>query len=761
MTVISRRRILQTLAAVAVSPRGRQALAPAAVAADDRILVGGRELEIHIVSASALTTRITVVPAKEPQTVPDDGSLVERQWPAPLARIARLPFDAVGSGELKIRSTDRGNAAFALQIESRDGRVAQRLSLDAASGVLTFSLGDGPVLALGEGGPQFDRRGSTDAMRSGQGGYQLRTHGGRVPVPFLIGTSGWSIFFHHPSGAFDFTGTDGRFQPGTVDAALPLDLFVTVAGEPAQLLAEYARLTGFPAMPPLWAFGYQQSHRTLASRDEILQEAKTFREKRLPCDTMIYLGTGFCPSGWNTDNGEFAFNRAVFSDPPAVIRQLHDDHFRVVLHVVLEGRRLRGTIDEPCTAAPLPSGRTGDGHWPDDRQVSCYWPVHKQLMDVGIDGFWPDQGDGLDAPSRLARNRMYWDGQRLYRPDERPFALHRNGHAGMQRYAAFLWSGDVYSTWETLATHVPVAINSGLSGIPFWGTDIGGFVPTKELTGELYVRWFQVGAFCPLFRAHGRTWKLRLPWGWNTGQLGPDEITTSASGAANPDPSELHNAAVEPICRKYLELRYRLLPYLYTAVREAHDTGLPIIRALWLHYADDPTANGRGDEYLWGRDMLVAPVTEKGAQARRVYLPRGSSWYDWWTNTRYDGGREIAREVDLETMPIFVRAGAIVPLGPVKQYTSEPVEGPLTVQIYPGADGTFTLYEDDGHSLDYERGDWMGVEMRWIEASRRLTLRLARGSRMRGPSRRIQLQIAGRRGSRQTIFDGRPLEIPL
>ena len=136
---------------------------------------------------------------------------------------------------------------------------------------------------------------------------------------------------------------------------------------------------------------------------------------------------------------------------------------------------------------------------------------------MGVDGFWPDQGDGLDAASRLNRNRMYWEGSQLWRPDERPFALHRNGYAGMQRYAAYLWTGDVRSRWETLKTHVPVAVNTGLSGIPYWGTDIGGFIPTSEYTGELHVRWFQFGAFCPSFRAHGRHWHLRLPWGWDGG----------------------------------------------------------------------------------------------------------------------------------------------------------------------------------------------------------------------------------------------------
>jgi dienelactone hydrolase len=290
---------------------------------------------------------------------------------------------------------------------------------------------------------------------------------------------------------------------------------------------------------------------------------------------------------------------------------------------------------------------------------------------------------------------MYYEGSQALRPNQRVFALHRNGHAGMQGFAAFLWSGDVYTTWETLKTHVLVAVNTGLTGIPYWGTDIGGFVPTKEYTGELHVRWFQFGAFCPLFRAHGRTWHLRLPWGWNTGKLGHNEISNYTGGAANPEESELHNAAVEPICKKYLELRSRLTPYLYSAVCEMHETGLPVMRALWLHYPDDATAVLRGDQYLWGRELLVAPVVEKGASTRNVYLPCGD-WYDFWTEERMAGGREVSKAVDLATMPLYVRAGAILPLGPVKQYTEEVVDAPLTFVIYPGADGSFTWYEDDG-----------------------------------------------------------------
>ena len=205
-----------------------------------------------------------------------------------------------------------------------------------------------------------------------------------------------------------------------------------------------------------------------------------------------------------------------------------------------------------------------------------------------MDGWWPDEGDELPPPSRLARNQMYWEGSQLFQPNTRPFSLHRNGYAGMQRYV-WLWSGDTLSTWKTLAAQIMVGISTGLSGIPYWGTDTGGFVPTKELSAELFVRWFQFSAFCPSFRCHGRTWKLRLPWGWNLGTYEPGEYDGQFESATLPPSQDLHNTAVEGICRKYLNLRYQLLPYLYSTVAETHETGLPIMRALWIYYPQDTT----------------------------------------------------------------------------------------------------------------------------------------------------------------------------
>ena len=701
-------------------------------------------VEIQISSVSAHTFRISVYPLNNgaEKSIPFDGSLVQESWGAPAARLrAETGREFVlGSFRLKVSFHP-----VSITVTSELGAVIQQFVWDENTGVLSFLTGSAPLFGLGEGGPQFDRRGSTDAMRSGQGGYKLRTHGGRVPIPWIIGASGWAIFFHQPFGTFDLNGAHAKFQPASGSAALPLDLFFVASPDPATIMAEYARITGHAEMPPLWSFGYQQSHRTLASREEVLAEAKTFREKKLPCDALIYLGTGFCPSGWNTENGSFVWNSRVFPDPKQMLDELHKDNFRAVMHVVILSDRLHGTVHDPCSISRF-----------DEEEASCHWDAHRKDFAQGVDGWWPDEGDPLDSRSRLVRNRMYWEGPQLDRPRERPYALHRNGYAGMQRYASFLWSGDVYSTWETLKTHVPIALNTALSGIPYWGTDIGGFVPTPEFTAELYVRWFQFGAFCPLFRSHGRAWKLRLPWGWNTGDPGPVEIN-NYNGAAIPDASQLHDARVEPICRKYLELRYRMLPYLYSAVHECATKGMPIMRALWLHFPDDPKAVECGDQYLWGRSVLVAPVVEKGATTRRVYLPR-SNWYDFWSGERLAGGREISRPVNLETMPLFVREGSILPLGPVKQFSAEKVDEPLAISIYPGADASFLLYEDDGTSFDYRKGEWMGTQMAWDDTRKILGLRLAPGSRMSSPkSRAIKVQLA--EVTRNITFDGKPVEV--
>jgi len=742
-TGCNRRRVLKQLAAVSASLALPRPIVALHAGADEAV----KDFEVRITRVSDHTVRWMVLPVHDRKAtqVALDGSLVPTALDGPVTLLSRHSLSrSIETGQMKIHAS---LDPLSMTISSAAGIQIQTLSIDRSNGIVSFATGNWPLLGLGEGGHQFDRRGSVDSMVSGQGGYKLETHGGRVPIPWIIGTQGWALFFHQPYGTFDLTGSVSKFIPKNSKANFPLDLFFVASSDPGTILREYVRLTGHPELPALWTLGYQQSHRTLANRDEVLVEAKTFREKKLPCDALIYLGTGFCPSGWNTENGSFSWNSRVFSDPAKMINELHKENFRVVLHDVILTARLRGSVHDLCKLSEF-----------DEEQASCYWDAHRKNFALGVDGWWPDEGDPLDVPSRLVRNRMHWEGPQLDRPNERPYALHRNGYAGMQRYASFLWSGDVYSEWETLKTQVPIAINTSLSGIPYWGTDVGGFVPTKEFTAELFVRWFQFGAFCPLFRAHGRTWKLRLPWGWNTGDPGPVEIR-NYNGAAIPDASELHNDKVEPICRKYLELRYRMLPYIYSAVRQCTQSGMPVMRALWLHYPDDPKAVACPDQFLWGRDILVAPVVEKEATTRTVYLPRGT-WYDFWTGEKFDGGREIERSVDLSTLPLFTRAGAILPLGPVKQYTSEKVDAPTQVTIYPGADGSFLLYEDDGISFDYRKGAWMGMELNWADARRTLTLRLAPRSRMLPPAHR-KFEVRVENSSRTIVFDGKPLDISM
>lgn len=711
-----------------------------------QISIAGRPVELLIAGVSPHTVRISLVPLRQDgreTSAPNSIALAERQWPEPTARLKTVDGErTIKLGNLQVRVS---TGPLTLTIEDNTGTLVQQLRINQETGAVSFRRGNAPILGLGEGGQQFDRRGAFYPMRSGQGAWQLEYLGGRVPMPWLIGTEGWAMLVHQPLGTFDLSGQDALFEPQPSARRLPLDIFV-VSGEPTRIMSEYASLSGQPHMPPLWALGYQQSHRTLANRETVMSVAKTLRDKKLPADVLIYLGTGFCPSGWNTGHRSWAWNPRAFPDPPDMVRELHDLNFKVILHLVDPPERLFGRAAD----------KGADSE--DESNVANYWKTHLEVFRLGIDGWWPDEGDPLDHVARLTRNRMYWEAPQLDQPNQRPYALHRNGYVGMQRWA-WLWSGDVDSTWRMLRMQVPVGINTALSGVHLWGTDTGGFVPTREFTGELYVRWFQFSAFTPLFRSHGRAWKLRLPWGWNTGDLGPPELEGYGRNAWPPDTKELFNEQVEPICRKYMELRYRLMPYLYSAVREAHETGVPMMRALWLHYPDDAKAVARSDEYLWGRDLLVAPVTERGAASRSLYLPRGS-WYDFWTEERVEGGRELNRQVDLATMPLYSRAGSILAMGPVEQHTAENPADPLNVIVYPGADGRQMIYEDDGTTFNFTQGEFMKLNFTWNDKERRLQIALEPGTKMLPPlERTINARVAGQRTGTAVRFSGKPVEV--
>jgi alpha-glucosidase (family GH31 glycosyl hydrolase) len=663
-------------------------------------------MDVTITAVTDSTLRISIAAADEVlDRYYDDGSIAPRTFKQPMVKLRTdAAAQEIAWGEYTLSIATR---PLRIAVKHPQLGVVQELNFRPDLNQIGFSYNNAPVYGMGPGVHPMDRRGVKDMMRNGAGD-NLRIFGARNPIPWVMG-NGWGIFFHEPGGQFDLSGEVGLFKPS--DVARGQDLYLCISPTPAGLLRQYAEITGYPHLPAKWTLGFQQSHRTLDSRQQIIDEARTFREKKLPCDALIYLGTGFCPSGWNTGHGSFAFNQAVFSDPDEMIREFHDLHFNVVLHVVNPPENLHGKVSDAGLAASVP----GD--------AANYWQQHVPLVKMGVDGWWPDEGDVLPVASRLVRNRMYWEGGRVTTPTRRPFALHRNCYAGIQRWG-WLWSGDTFSTWKTLETQIMMGINAGLSGVPYWGTDIGGFVPTKEFTAELFVRWFQFGAFCPSFRCHGRTWQLRRPWGWNTGSYGPSEMGANADTFL-PKPEDLHNAAVEPICRKYLDTRSALMPYLYSSTWETHTTGNPLIRSLGLSFPDDPTAWATADAYLWGPSLLVAPVFEQGATERKVYLPAGG-WYDFWTGKRMDAAGIVSVSAPLDTMPLFVRAGSILPTGPVRQYVSEASNEPVRLTIYPGADGSFRLYDDDGLSFAYEKGAFALVDLKWDDANRTLHYNSAR-----------------------------------
>jgi alpha-glucosidase/alpha-D-xyloside xylohydrolase len=388
------------------------------------------------------------------------------------------------------------------------------------------------------------------------------------------------------------------------------------------------------------------------------------------------------------------------------------------------------------------------------------------LINTGVDAFWPDEGDWLNLHERIKRHQLYYQGHLSAHPDIRPWSLQRNGYPGIAQWGGWVWSGDTESSWKTLEAQIAVGLNYSMSIGPFWGSDIGGFTPSPEKTAELYARWFQFGAFNGSFRAHGQTWKTSLPWGFGLKDMEPIEMNSQNSIKVDPNDkhnirqSEMNNPALEPVTKKYDELHYQLMPYNYTLAWEARGTGMPMMRAMWLHYPDDEQCRKIGDQYLWGRDMLIAPVYQKGAATRNVYLPKGD-WYDWWTNTKEIGAKTVTRNVDLSIMPIYVRAGAIIPFDPIRQYTSQVVNEPTTLKVFRGSNGQFTLYEDDGISQDYLKGKASWTSITWSEREKQLTIApgMPKGFKNEVNSRTFKIQLIPGNETKTVSYTGQPVKV--
>jgi alpha-glucosidase len=518
-----------------------------------------------------------------------------------------------------------------------------------------------------------------------------------VSVPFFLSArtgTPWGLFLDNPTQTFFNLGRDDDTEArvGAVDG--PLDLWVFSAPDVPHLVAEYTGLTGRISLLPAWALGYQQSKYSYATQDEVLATARTFVEKHLPA-RAIYLDIDYMDA-----YRDFTFDKTAFPDPKAMVDDLHRMGFRVVA-IVDPG--ILAQVGNPVFddglardvflrngAGDLLTGKVWPGvcAFPDFRKadVARWWGAqYRVLTDVGIDGFWNDMNEpsvfdgpggtlSLEAPMDRLHN-LYGDrmvqatraGLEALRPGVRPFVLSRDGYAGTQR-TAVVWTGDNSANWDHLKLNLTMVLNLGLSGYPVTGADVGGYKGNP--TPELLVRWMQLGAFLPLYRNHTeKGHDGHEPW-----KFGPE---------------------AEALSQAALEFRRGLEPYLYDLVREASMTGAPLVRPLFWSFPEDPESAKPDDEFLLGESLLVAPVLEAGARQRTLWLPAGADWYQWSTGRKYSGGQRLTLPVDLSSVPVFARAGTVVPWSGAAG---------LEYRVFPGKGPAHTSYFDDGETLAYTGG---------------------------------------------------------
>jgi alpha-D-xyloside xylohydrolase len=558
--------------------------------------------------------------------------------------------------------------------------------------------------------------------------------GPSVCVPFVVTNKGYALLWDNPSR----TRVDFAFNEQTrwtSQVGQRVSFFVIVGDTYDQLYEGYRLLTGSAPMLPKSAYGYIQCKQRYASQKEILDVAHGYRERHLPADVMVVDWFYF------TKMGQMDMDPKFWPDPAAMNSELHKLGFHSMISVwprfVPEGRYYdtllkNGWFEHLADGTPtngLPYDRAGsdiDTTNPD--AALWYWKmIRENFVSKGFDAFWADETEP-DLPPNGSylhigpgteyfnvypyfHTKALYDGFRRDLPEKRALILSRDAYLGAQHNGTIFWSSDIFPTWDTLKRQVPTGLNFVASGMPYWSTDIGGwqYLPYSHTPGrpplidpsdarenvhhdddypELYVRWFQYATFQPNMRAHG---SRNFNEVWSYGKQ------------------------AEPILEKYLRLRYQLMPYIYSLGYFSHETGAPFMRGLFMDFGGDPKTESIGDEYMFGPALLIAPVTEQGATSREVYLPAGTDWYNYWTNERLHGGQSVTVAAPIDTIPIFVRAGSILPLGAPVESTNER-QAIAAVRVYPGADGDFTLYSDDGKTYAYETGKSEITHLHWSDA---------------------------------------------
>lgn len=548
-----------------------------------------------------------------------------------------------------------------------------------------------------------------------------------VDVPLLVSTNGYGIFWN--SAAISYY--DNRFPSEmrwTSNAANAIDYYFFYGPEMDRIVHHYRTLTGHAPLFGEWAYGFFQSKDRYRSDEELLRIAQEYRSQHVPLDVIVQDWY------WWARQGDPVFTPKEYPDVPGTLQKLHDEHLHAMLSVWAmfnpqsqnfqemksRGLTIPGTTDYDAT-----NPAAGDFYWKH---------LVGKLFAQGWDAFWLDSSEpevayphGGESDASLEDRKLFigngarytnifplmhtgnvYQHWRATTDKKRVFILTRSAFAGEQRNAATTWSGDVYSTFDTFARQVPAGLNFALSGMPYWTTDIAGYGPplardTRDPAyQELYTRWYEYGVFCPIFRTHGHR--------------------------ANNENEVFSYGPATPTLVRYDKLRYRLLPYIYSLAWQVTSHDSTIMRPLVMDWRTDPNVWNIGDQFMFGPELMVSPVTRKGATSRSVYLPASPAWYDFWTGMKITGQHRVEASAPIDRIPLYVRAGSILPLGPQVEWAGQKPSDPIELRVYSGADGNFQLYEDAGDTYDYEKGAHSVIPMHWNEALKTLTIGAREGS---------------------------------
>jgi alpha-D-xyloside xylohydrolase len=600
----------------------------------------------------------------------------------------------------------------------------------SASGISTefTSTADEALFGLGQ------RQDSNMNMKGKS--TRLQNANTNINIPVLVSNKGYGLFWDNPSvGNFTSTASSTKYTSAEGDI---VDYYFFYGPSIDQVIAGYRTATGAAPLFPKWAYGLFQSKDHYGSQSEVLDVVSGYRNAKIPVDAVVQDWDYWDPYSW----GSHIMDPSRYKDPKAMLTTMHTSNVHGMISIWPEYQQMSnppaavdGENDQDNynalnamtspTKALFSSG--GSHHFYDTFNAAARTLVYQQIYDrllgkYGWDGIWADNTepqaypDSVDVGSQdtavgkgstvinaypLQHSKALYEGWRKVGPDgKRVYILTRSAWAGSQRYSAAEWSGDIGDDFQTFAKQVPAGLNYALSGMPYWTTDIGGYsnFPAPDWStsanNELFTRWFQFGAFCSQFRVHGQGARELYGSQWSS--------TTKAN-----------LLAVDT-------LHYRLMPYIYSLAWRVTNEGYTIMRSLVFDYPTDTNVFDIKDQFMYGPAILVNPITSAGITSRSVYLPKGT-WYDFWTGATSDGGTKVTADAPVSKIPLYVKAGSIVPMGPNIQYATESID-PLEIRIYKGANGTFTLYEDEGDTYNYETGKYSTITFTWDDTAGKLSI---------------------------------------